>query len=242
MDKPNILIYDIETSPNLGYCWGKFDQNILKFEEEWQIISVAWKWLGDKKTHVRSLNSYKGDEKRLCQNIWELFDDADIVVAHNGDKFDQKKVRTRLLYHGFEPPSPFAEVDTLKVAKKYFKFNSNRLDDLGEYLEVGRKLKHQGFDLWLGCRANDPKAWAKMEQYNKRDVVLLEKIYKKMRPWITNHPSIAMYMREVGCPNCGSRKATKQGVRCTNKQIMQQFKCKDCKSWFSLPKTLAKLV
>lgn len=238
----NILVYDIETSPNIGYCWGKYDQDIMDYAKEWEILSVAWKWYGEKKVFVRSQRDFEGTEKGLCQLLWELFDDADIVVAHNGDQFDQKKVRSRLLYHGFGPPSPFAEVDTRKIAKKYFRFNSNRLDDLGKHLGLGEKASHPGLQMWIDCMAGKTKAWKQMEKYNKQDVVLLDKVYTKLLPWVTNHPSVALLNGSVGCPNCGSSLITRQGVKATKKSLMQQFKCKECLGWFSLPAKLSKKI
>lgn len=236
MKNPKILIYDIETSPNLAYVWGKYEQDVIEYAKEWQILSVAWKWLGDKGTHVTTLNdSAVRDDKELCAKLWELFNEADVVVAHNGDRFDQKKVRARFLFWRLPPPKPFVSVDTCKVAKKYFKFNSNKLDDLGEHLKMGRKYKHPGFSMWRGCMAGDPASWKKMARYNKQDVVLLEKIYLCMRPWMDNHPSVALLEGHKGCPSCGSKDCIKKGLRATHSTIKQQWVCKDCNSWHVTP-------
>jgi len=228
--KPKVLLYDIETSPNLAYVWGKYDQNVIAYEEEWEILSVAWKWLGQKRIHC--VTQKDNSELGLCSWIWELFDTADVVIAHNGDKFDQKKVKARMLIHGLKPPSPFASVDTLKIARKHFKFNSNKLDDLGRQLGVGRKLKHPGFDLWLGCMKGDAKSWSMMEKYNKQDVVLLEKVYKKLLPWIDNHPSMALLQDREGCPSCGSKQVQKRGKLVTHKSVFQRYQCQKCGGWF----------
>jgi len=133
---------------------------------------------------------------------------ADIVIAHNGIAFDTRKIQARMLFHGLNPPSPYREVDTLKIARKHFSFTSNRLDDLCQTLGIGRKLATGGFDTWLGCMRGDPKAWAKMTRYNKRDVKLLVALYKKLLPWTTVHPNLATISGAAGemCPKCGSNK------------------------------------
>lgn len=236
MKKPRILVYDIETSPNLAYVWGKYEQNVIEYVKEWEILSVSWKWLGDKNPHVKTQSNYRSiGDLGLCKTILELFNKADIVVAHNGDKFDQKKVRARLVYWDLEPPAPFVSIDTCKVAKKYFKFNSNKLDDLGEHLGLGRKTRHSGFSMWVGCMAGNKKSWAEMAKYNKQDVVLLEKVYLRMKPWMDNHPSVALLEGHTGCPNCGGTSCIKKGLRATHRTLKQQWVCKDCRAWHLTP-------
>jgi len=234
-----ILLYDIETSPNLGYIWGKYEQNVLAYEREWYMMTVAYKWLGEKKTHVLSLPMYKTYQKdkendiELIKDLWKLFDEADIVIAHNGNSFDQKKTNARFIYHKLPPPSPYKQIDTKLEAKRYFNFNSNKLDDLGQYFKVGRKLDTGGFELWQGCMAGDTKSWEKMCKYNKQDVILLEKVYLTMRPYMTSHPNIAVLNNNVcACPNCGSKKVQKRGfARSRSGGTFQRWQCQECASW-----------
>jgi hypothetical protein len=226
----NILLYDIETTPNLAYVWGKWQQDVIAFESEWKLLSVAFKWLGKKKIDVWGTDM--GPEQELVLLVHQLFDEADIVIAHNGDQFDQKMMNAKFIEYGLAPPSPYKTIDTKKVAKKYFRFTSNKLDDIGDLLGVGRKLQTGGFDLWLGCMQNDPKAWKKMKQYNKQDVVLLEKIYLKLRPWIDNHPSVAIIDNHLdGCPKCGSDKLQSRGYRYTKVAKYKRYQCMGCGGW-----------
>jgi DNA polymerase elongation subunit (family B) len=235
--KPKILIYDLETSPNTGFTWGKWEQNVLAFSKEWEILSIAYKWSGEKTVHCHTRRGQKSD-KALVQKIHALFREADVLVAHNGDEFDQKKAAARMLYHGMSPPKVLTSIDTKKVAKRHFKFNGNGLDDLGQFLGLGKKIRHTGFDLWLGCMSDDPKSWALMAKYNRQDVVLLEKVYERFKPWIQNHPHIGklLYPNEGGrCPSCGSAKTKSNGVRVTQATVKQQRFCRDCGSYFTVP-------
>ena len=236
-----ILLYDIENSPSLGYVWGKYDQNVVEFAENWSILCFAYKWLDEKQTHVVSLPDFKlykkdkKNDKHVVKALWDLFNEADLIIAHNGNSFDQKKVNTQFLIHGFTPPSPYKQIDTKLVAKRYFRFDSNKLDDLGEYLKVGRKVHTGGFELWKGCMAGDISAWNKMRKYNKQDVVLLEKIYLKMRHWIDNHPHVKFLTDARGkCASCGSGRLQKRGfgLNGSHKKI-QKYQCQGCGSWSS---------
>ncbi len=179
INKPKILLFDVETAPNLSYTWGKWEQDVIAFKNEWYLMSFAWKYLGDKKTQVLSLADFPGykknptDDRLLVRALWSHFDNADVIIAHNGDAFDIKKANARFVYHKLVPPSPYKQIDTKKVAKKYFNFNSNSLNDLGQYFKIGKKLSTGGFDLWLGCMAGDKASWKTMCEYNKQDVELL---------------------------------------------------------------------
>jgi hypothetical protein len=234
-NKVRVLLYDIETSPNLAYVWGKWEQDVIAFKDEWHMITFSYKWLGENKTYVKSLPDYllykkdKTNDKALIEDLWKLFDEADVVIAHNGNSFDQKKTNARFIYHGLPPPSLYKQIDTKLIAKRYFNFNSNSLNDLGQYLKCGKKLKTGGFDLWLGCMSGDKKSWKVMCDYNKQDVILLEKVYLKLRGWDNQHPNISLISGEkTNCPNCNSSHTKKKGFNYTKVHTYQSHQCLDC--------------
>src|SRR5258708_831333 len=138
MPEPRILIYDLEASFNVVATFRLYDQygsipheNIL---EERHVISAAWKDLGEKTVHSTSLIDYPArfkknvhDDYRVVKAMHDAMQGADIIVAHNGDSYDSKYLETRVLKHGLPPLPPFRSIDTLKIAKLRFMFNSNRL-------------------------------------------------------------------------------------------------------------------
>lgn len=223
--KQKTLLYDIETTPNVSLTWGKYEQDVIKFVKEWELLCFGAKWLG-KPTFIKGRDEYT--EKDLVFELWKLLDEADIVIAHNGVRFDNRKANAKFIEFGLTPPSPYKVVDTKQVAKRYFAFNSNKLDDLGELLKVGRKVKHQGIELWEGCINNDQKSWAIMKKYNKQDVDLLERIYLKLRPWMTNHPILD---HGFNCPNCSSNELQKRGFSINKRFTFQRFQCSSCGAW-----------
>lgn len=234
-----ILLFDIETAPNLAFVWGKYEQDVLEYKNEWYILSFAYKWIDEKKTHTEALvdySTYKKDpqnDKELVNKLWNLFNEADLVIAHNGDSFDIKKVNARFLFHGLKPPAPFKSIDTKKVARKAFNLNSNKLDDIGNYLGVGRKLKTGGWELWSECLKGNRKAWKTMVEYNKQDVVLLEKVYNVLKVWHPTHPNINILGSGCdGCPVCSSMKVQKRGFSALGVNKRQRYQCQDCGKWF----------
>ncbi len=242
--QPRVLIFDIETSLSKGYFFDLWKEgNIIEIESSWYMLSFAWKFLGEKKTHVLALPDFPGYaknrtcDKALVTKLWELFSEADVIVAHNGDRFDIRKSNARFIAHGLTPPAPYKSFDTLKAARRNFKFDSNRLDDLGGYLGLGRKLATTGKATWLGCMNGDPKAWATMKRYNKQDVVLLEAVYLKLRAWSTNHPNLTNYTG-TGCPVCQSTKLERSGFAYLTSGRKQRMLCQGCGHRFSTGKIL----
>src|SRR3990167_2208004 len=151
-----VIFLDIETAPSLGWAWAKYDTNIIEFQRTWYLLSFAYKQEGGEIVY-RALPDYPRykknheDDHDLIADLWKVLDEADIVVAHNGDSFDVKKAAARFVIHGMKPPSTFKTVDTMKIAKKYFKFESNSQKNIGPMLGLGEKAPHMGFPTWRGC-------------------------------------------------------------------------------------------
>lgn len=235
--KPKILYLDIETAPSIGAYFDRWKENNIVWEERpWFILSVAFRWEGGK-TQVVALPDYshykkdKYDDWYLMRTVHSLLDEADIVIAHNGDNFDLKKINARFITLGLLPPSPYKTIDTLKIARKYFKFDSNRLNAIAQLLGLGEKIKHTGEDLWKRAVDGEPAAWKDMRKYNVRDVDLLVDVYKELRPWIANHPNLTWWTGNNGdCPNCGKPNRIKRGFGRNKKGLYQKYQCK-CGAW-----------
>lgn len=238
---PRILLFDLETAPNIGATWGKWDQNVVWFLEPWHILAVGWRWLGDPKSQVIGLDNFapgpyhSEDDLPLVGYLHELFDEADVVVAHNGDKFDIPKARARMIVHGMDPPSPVQTVDTLKLCRKEFSFTSNSLGDVCDMLGLGRKMETGGYRLWQDCMAGDQEAWKTMKRYCASDVDLLEALYRRLRPWAQRHPNMATIAnRPNTCPTCFSEGTmVVRGYRPTALMIKQVFQCTACGKYMS---------
>jgi predicted RNA-binding Zn-ribbon protein involved in translation (DUF1610 family) len=231
-----ILLVDIETAPKRAFVWGMWKQNIAPKQmiSDWFMLTWAAKWYGSDEIFAEKLSSDEvmhEDDKRILYPLWYLMDKADVVIGHNGDRFDVPSINTRFLMHDMSPPSPYRTVDTLKIAKRHFRFTSNRLDYLGDVLGVGRKIDTGGFELWEKCLKGDEKAMDDMLTYNKQDVFLLEDVYDKLKPFAKIHPSHAATEEEQVCPKCGGDHMIKRGFAYTNTARYQRYRCMECGSW-----------
>lgn len=241
MPAAKVILIDIETSPNVAYTWGAFDQNVIAFDREWEVLSVAWKELGKKQVYAVSRPDFDDKtDKELVLAVWKVLDEADVLIGHNIDKFDSPKLRAKFIQYGLKPPSPYKTIDTIKIARSQFRFNRNRLSDLAFTLNLGRKVKTGGIDLWFDCwLANKPEAWKKMVKYNKHDVVLLERVYYRLAAWYPNHPNLAIYDEDgeyvAKCPTCNSTKVHRRGFHVMKTRKAARFQCQQCGAWFHKP-------
>ncbi len=201
-------------------------------------MSISWKWLGEETVHHASLANIPrkrgtSSNKALTKLIHQLFDDADIVIAHNAYKFDNPVSNAAFIRHGLTPPSPYKTVDTLRIARSQFKFpGGNSLNELGAYLGVGVKSDITVRDLWFDCLQGDPKAWKLLEDYNNQDIVVLEGVYQKLLPYIKNHPNLGDLLQRDGvCPKCGSIHLQRRGFNTRRNGKVQRYQCNDCGGW-----------
>lgn len=242
MTKAKILILDIETAPMLLWAWSLLQKffSIDNIYEDWHLLTWAAKWLNDEHVlydalwmHPRSYKRNKKDDRLIVHNLWHLLDEADIVVAHNGRKFDVRKVNAKFYEYGMSPPSPYRIVDTLETIRGKFGLTSNKLDYVAQLRGFGNKLETD-FQLWKDVKAGIPEAQDKMVEYNIHDVELLEDVYLDLLPWIHNHPNLTLYSgptEAMTCPRCGSDDMKKDGTVKLIAGIYQQYKCKSCGGW-----------
>ena len=248
-----ILAVDIESLPNIAATFRLWNTTIGHQDiiEDQSIICIAWKWVGESKVHITSIAD---DVKRLKKSVYDdyvpthefykvLNSDEDYVcLAHNGDRFDFKKINTAFIKHGLKPVQERQTIDTLKQARKYFKFDSNKLDYIGRYLEVGEKIQTGGMSLWRDIfqlsyppYGKEPdfdrceKALKKMARYNKQDVNLLVSVFEKLKPYI-KIPSAPLYngQFDLVCPSCGGKDFYKHGHRFTQTGKYQAYGCRSC--------------
>lgn len=235
-DGIKILLFDIETTPMEVYVWGLFGNKYIQHGnviKDWNVLSWSAKWLFDSEvmSDIQTSSEAKSrDDKRLLGGIWDLINQADVVIAHNGDKFDLKKLNTRFYMNGYLPPSPYQSIDTLKAVKRNFAFSSNRLDYLGKIMTNKGKIS-TNFQLWTDCLKGERGALSEMLEYNEEDVRLLEEVYVELRPWIKNHPNVGVYTEGEVCPSCGSDDINANGgYYTTTVNRYESYRCNSCGS------------
>ncbi len=242
-EKAKIIIFDTETSPIITTTFSLYPESISHHNiiQDWFIISACWKELGSDKVSSASILK-PTEDKEVCKKLREALLSADIIVAHNGKKFDIKKLNARLIYHKLQPLPQIPMVDTLVEIKKVAQFTSHRLDYLGTHLLGEGKLPTSD-GLWLRALKGEKKAIKEMTDYCKVDVVRLEQLYLRLKPYFKSHPHVGVIANGVkhDCPKCGSINTQKRGSSITtagNKQ--QRLQCQDCGGWHQVPLTKLK--
>lgn len=189
LKKLKILSFDIETVQMKVKVWQLRGNEYIepsRIIDDWYIVCWSAKWLGGKLLNdkLTPKEVKTGNDERIVKSLWELLNQADYVVAHNGDSFDMKKSKTRFLKYGLPIPDYHKTIDTLKVVKKHFKISSNKLDYVCKFIGLKGKIQTGGVDLWDKCEAGDAKALDKMSRYCDNDVRILEKLFLKLINYI----------------------------------------------------------
>jgi DNA polymerase elongation subunit (family B) len=228
----DILHIDIETAPIKGYFWDLRTNYIPKDHvvEAGYTMCYAYKWHGTSGVSFKSI--WDDGYEEMVRHAHELLERADAVVHYNGMKFDIPVLNWEFAQVVGYPPTKFHHIDLYREVRKNFKIMSYKLDYVAQVLLGDRKVKHLGMDTWAASLAGDTKARKLMEKYNKKDVALLPKLYKKMLPWIKTHPNHALYTEQERpvCTNCGSTKVHKVGVEKLKTQQYQRYRCAVCKT------------
>ena len=227
---PRVLTVDLETSPNIAYCWGLYDQTIAvsQIVEPSRVLCIAAKWQGEP---VQFWSEYHDGRERMLAQAWALLDEADIVVGYNHVRFDIPHLNREFVSAGYGPPSPYQNVDLYRVAKQQFKFASNKLGYVTERLGLDTKLETGGQQLWNRVLAGDEEAWDLFRDYNETDVVITEALLHRLRAWI-KLPHLGLWSGELSnCYACDSPNLTPAGTVYGRANAWPKLCCDDCGAW-----------
>jgi len=237
--KPRILVLDLESAPSVVVAFNRFKVNVNQdavLREGGWLISYAYKWLGDKEVQGNVLTpgeAQEANDSGLCMELWELVEQADAILYHNGLNFDLPLMKARMIVNGLPPIRKVKSIDSLQMAKE-FRLNSNKLDSLCRQLDIGSKLEHNGIALWVECMGGNPEALSHMFEYNKIDVELLEELYLAIAPYSTRHPNMAVELGDkIRCNICCSDKVKPTGnLVSTNLSVFEEYVCEECSARF----------
>jgi len=231
-----IILYDLETSRTIVEGYGnRWDFRVVKFVRVSELMCYSWKELGSSKVNFVSRHDFKKYHD-FVKSLRDLLDEADVTIAHNGGSFDDKMANRFFVIEGLTPPKPRKTVDTLREARRWFKFESNKLDDLGQFLGVGRKENVGYSELEDDFMTDSPSRQTikLMRKYNNQDVTLLEDVYYRLRPFMASHPNIGDISQSDGiCPKCGSTNLHKRGFNHKRNGQSQRYQCQNCYGWCS---------
>jgi transposase-like protein len=241
---PKVLILDIETTPLEVYCWGLGEQHISydNIIKDWSVLSWSAKWEHEDKVHYMDTRHNRNirDDKKIVQEIYKLMEEADIIVGHNAKGFDIGKLNARFKKYRLKRLSHFRVIDTLQIARKHFKFTSNKLAYLtAQFCSVFIKSSHAefpGMSLWTACLAKNMKAFKVMQDYNEKDVLSLQEMWTDLKEdgW-DDTINYSVFNDDISeqCPYCASSNIQKvSGYRYKNNGKFQRYKCGKCGNGF----------
>lgn len=173
----NILYIDLEVSKSMVFNYGlkvpsKYINPDDLFHERY-IICWAASYVGNSKVWSECVTTEEAqawDDKRILGRLQELMSSADIIAGHNVMSFDIKHANARFLLNGLEPVINKKALDTLKIARSKFAFESNRLDYISQRLGFRGKddIRHSD---WLKIvTTGDEATLKKVNKYCKGDV------------------------------------------------------------------------
>lgn len=236
MSDRKVLFLDIETAPLLAHIWHprqEFTGREMLIESESFLLTWAARFRGQKKIRSMRLTKEEAleqDDSRVVAGLADLVRQADVVVAHNGDRFDIRHLNARLLLNDLEPLGPVESIDTLKWSQRTFKLSFHRLDYLGEVLGVGRKVKHPGFSMWRRAYQGDVESLKTMERYNRGDIELLEAVFEKLLPYAKGAPRLHL-ADGFACSYCGSENIQRRGYHTTAVHTYARYRCHECQRY-----------
>lgn len=236
MSDAKIGFWDTEFTPNRGYFWGLWDQNIsYSFVDETQRM-LCFGFKEYKKPTV--VVDERVGRKEMLTDLRDRLTSVDLLVSWNGAKYDTRMANREFIREGLTPPAPPKEVDLMRIVKQRFAFSSNKLDSVAQELGVGRKVDTGGFQLWRDVMAGDEAGWKKMRRYQKGDVDLLEKLFEILKPWI-RMPHPVTDKAGLVCRNCGGTHLQSRGVQRTLQGEYPRFQCVGCGTWMRGPQRTA---
>jgi transposase-like protein len=235
---PNVLVLDVEITPMEVYVWGLYKQRISHKSviADWSLLSWAGKLLFHNEVYSDCLTpkeAVRRDDKRICESLFKLVNEADVIIAHNGIKYDIRAINARFILNGIAKPKPYQIIDTLMASRRMFKFSSHTLDYIGKLTLNKQKLETE-YELWLRCLKGDQESLDYMMKYNIEDVLLLEEVYNEIRAWIPSHPNLSLYAEtdKECCPVCLSTEYEQNGHYTTQAGEFDSYTCSSCGSMF----------
>jgi DNA polymerase elongation subunit (family B) len=235
------LFFDIETSYNIGFFWntGKQYINYTNILKERAIICICYKWEYENKVHYLHWDDNQCDKEMLASFI-QVLNEADEIIGQNHENYDIKWLRTRCLFHGIPMFPKYTTLDTYKKAKSQFRLNSNSLNYISSYLNLGEKSP-MTIDDWTNIIMHKKQSSLnKMIKYCKKDVLLLEQVYNKMSPYFTNsiHMGRTIGHSKLSCPECGNYSLNISKTRYTVTGIKRiQMQCSGCGKYHTVSQT-----
>lgn len=219
----NILAFDIEAS-NLAADFGI-------------VLCCGFKTVGEGRAFVLNVLDYPGNdliakERNLLKDVSKVLLTADVWLGHFSTYYDLPFINTRLIYHHLPVlPANFSMIDTWKISRNRLKMRNNRLITISEFLGTEDEKNAIKPEQWIRALGGHRASMDYIVEHCRRDVVVLEEVYGRLRPLVLDHPNRGLIDGRGGCSVCGAHQLQKRGFHVTRTRKYQRFQCTKCGAW-----------
>jgi uncharacterized protein YprB with RNaseH-like and TPR domain len=136
-------------------------------------------------TNPRWSKGIRGDDRELVKQTCALVREHDVIVAHNGNRFDIPMLRTRALRWHLSPLKDVKLVDPCQIAWRKFKLRSNRLGAIADFVGIKDKKTPLDMSLWADVMLNGSKyGMNKIVEHCEADIRVLSGVLAFVKPFI----------------------------------------------------------
>lgn len=136
----------------------------------------------------------RSDDYEITAEIMAYLEEFDILIAHNGVKFDLPFIRTRALAHGLPPLHPLKIVDPVLTARKALRMQSNSLDAIAKHLGAPDQKTPLLPETWARAQMDDDKsAMDSIVEHCVADVKVLDYVAHAIRGYVKTIDSIGSF-------------------------------------------------
>jgi len=134
----------------------------------------------------RTWSKHRSDDSLVVKKIMEELNKYDILVAHNGQRFDKGFMNAKCIQYDMPVSLRLKKfVDPVKLARFHLKLGRNSLAAIIDWLEIPVHKTPLELRLWLKASLEgDRKCMDTIVKHCVHDVKSLAIVYNRMRPLI----------------------------------------------------------
>lgn len=127
----------------------------------------------------------RGHDNIIVQRTADILAQHDVIVAHNGSRFDVPFLRTRMLKHKMGRLPDLKMVDPCSMLFHKFRMKSNSLAAIIDHLGLRDKKTPLNMSVWIDATLNgNRKAMDEIVKHCIQDVKALDGVFNAVKPYI----------------------------------------------------------
>lgn len=136
----------------------------------------------------------RSDDHDITAELMAYLEEFDVLIAHNGVKYDLPFIRTRAIQYGLPPLNPLKIVDPVLAARRQLRMQSNSLDAIAKHLDAPHQKTPLEPRVWARAMMDDDKAAMDLiVEHCIADVKVLDFVAWSMRGYIRSIDTLGSY-------------------------------------------------